>query len=433
MTFSKIGRIVTALVASAALGLGMTACGGGTIGYLWVVGTYQNGASGQISGFKIDDYTGNLTQIEHSPFSSGGSNPQTIVVKTGGRFVYTVNSGSGQVGTPGSAGYVAGNGSAISEFSVGGDGVLTFQQSYSSQGTHPVWATFDSTGSFLYVLDQYSPNYGTALAGGGIDTNGSITAFAVDANTGRLTLVPNNSVLNANGTATTVFEVGPDPIMSKVGSGSCLYTMSAGSIFPYVISSSNGQLTVPTTGPLVISSGTAIAPSLTSINTSTGSSASSFIYLTDGANNQIYSFQTGGTTCTLSPIAASQQTNVAANVVPVNSLTSNNGKFLYVINKSSTGGNQAPAQSSISAFNINSSGQLTTLADPGNNPYAVGSGPICLAEDPSNQYLYISNNSDSTVTGKLLNQTTGFLSNLTHGSTFQTTQSPTCMVVSGNL
>ena len=429
MTFSKIGRIVMALVASAALGLGMTACGGGTIGYLWVTGTFYN----QISGFKIDDYTGNLTQIEHSPFTSGGSSPSTIVVKTGGRFVYVVNSGTGLVGAPGQAGYAAPTGSAISEFSVGGDGVLTFQQNFFSQGTHPLWATFDSTGTFLYVLDEYSPNYGQAAAGGGIDLNGSITAFTADPTTGRLSLVPNNSVLNPNGSATNVFEVGPNPIMSKIGSGSCLFTLSAGSIFPYVISST-GQLTVTTTGPLVIQSGTSTAPSLTSINTSVGSSASSFIYLTDGANNQIYSYSAPtGTGCTLSPIAASDQQNVAANVIPVNSLTSSNGKFLYVLNTAATGTNQAPAQSSISAYNILSTGALTPLADPTSNPYAVGSGPVCAAEDPTNQYMYVSNNTDSTLTGKLLNQTTGFLSDLSHGSVFGTTQNPTCLAVSGNI
>ena len=60
MTFSKIGRILVALVATAALGLGMTACGGGTIGYIFVAGSYYN----QVSGFKIDDYTGNLTPID---------------------------------------------------------------------------------------------------------------------------------------------------------------------------------------------------------------------------------------------------------------------------------------------------------------------------------------------------------------------------------
>ena len=58
-----------------------------------------------------------------SPFTSGGTNPVSIVVKSGGRFVYVVNQGAPAVGT---APAVAGN---IAAFSVGNDGVLTFQQS----------------------------------------------------------------------------------------------------------------------------------------------------------------------------------------------------------------------------------------------------------------------------------------------------------------
>ena len=420
MTFSKIGRIVTALVASAAIGLGMTACGGGTIGYLWVLGTYYN----QISGFKIDDFTGNLTTIDHSPFGSGGSNPQMIAVKPGGRYVYVINSGTGEVGSPGTAGYVAGTGYSISEFAVGGSGILTFQQNYFSQGTHPLYLSFDSTGNFLYVLDKYAPDYNAVT-----NPNGSITAFAVASDTGRLTLIPNTTVLNADGTSTLFFEVGPHPIMSRIGSGSCLYTLSPNSIYPYVISSSTGQLTVATTGPLAIAS-----TSLTSINTSVGTSAASYVYLTDGGANQIYAFTAGATGCTLSAIPGSDSTNIAASTVPVNSVTSASGKFLYVINQTTTGGNTATQQSSISAFNIQSTGAIQQLtADGTNNPYSVGSGPVCIVEDPSNQYLYISNNTDSTVTGKLLDQNRGFLSDLRRGSTFPVTQLPTCLAVSGNL
>jgi 6-phosphogluconolactonase len=435
MTFSKIGRIVTALVASAALGLGMTACGGGTIGYMWVLGNnFQNPAesSGEITGYKIDDFTGNLTAIEHSPFESGGSNPQMLVVKPGGRFIYVINSGVGEVGTPGSTGYVPATGSSISEFSVGSGGILTFQNNYSSQGTHPLYVSFDGTGSFLYVLDKYSKYYGT-VANGGTDLNGSITAFSVASDTGRLTLIPNTTILTG-GLPSDVFEVGPNPIMSRVGSGGCLYTLSANEIFPYIISSSNGQLTLTTTGPQIITNTTAgsVPVSLTSINTSTGSSAGSFTYLTDGANNAIYSVQAASTACSLSPIASSQQTNVATGVIPMNSLTSANGKFLYVINQGipSTTSTQ---QSSISAFTITSAGVLQTLSDGTNNPYATGSGPLCIVEDPSNQYLYISNNTDSTVTGKLLDQNRGFLADLTHGSTFPVAQLPTCLAVSGNI
>jgi len=412
MTFSKIGRIVTALVASAALGLGMTACGGGTIGYLWVVGTYYN----QISGFKIDDYTGNLTTILSSPFNSGGSNPQMMVVKPGGRFVYVVNSGTGSNFT----------GSSIAEFSVGGSGILTYQNSYFPQGTDPIWLSFDSTGNYLYVLSAQSPDYSST-------GNGAITAFQVAGDTGELTIVPNTSVLNGN-KPTYYFEVGQKPVMSKLGSGNCLYTLSGTSIYPYIVNSTTGSLSVATTGPLILGApgynGTpGSGMNLTSINTS---NSGSYTFLTDGGLNQVYSLQNGGTPCTLSQVAGSQTANVAPNVIPVNSITSGNGKYLYVINDGipSTTGTSA---SSISAFTINSTGQLQTLSDGSNNPYAVGSGPVCMVEDPSNQYLYISNNLDSTVTGKLLNQTYGYLSDLQHGSVFPTTKNPTCLAVSGNI
>ena len=91
MKLSRIGRVSMALVVSVAMGLGMTACGGGTIGFMWVLGTQYN----QIGAFKIDDFTGNLTTPPGSPFGSGGTNPVSLVVKPGGRFLYVINKGSG--------------------------------------------------------------------------------------------------------------------------------------------------------------------------------------------------------------------------------------------------------------------------------------------------------------------------------------------------
>ena len=406
-----------ALVATAALGLGMTACGGGTIGYMWVLGTYYN----QISGFLIDNFTGNLTAIENSPFASGGKNPVAILVKPGGRFVFVLNGGVGATGNPGTSSF-ASTGAAISVFSVGGGGILTFQQNYFSQGVQPVWAALDSSGNYLYVVDKYAPDYVTS-------GNGSITAFSINSSTGRLTLVPNTSIL-ANQIPQNWFTVGPNPIMSKVGSGSCLFTMSPNSIFPYAVNSSNGQLTVPTTGQYLVTG----SNSLTSINTSTGSTASSYFYLTDGPGNQIFSLQAGGSACSLAPVAGGAQTNISGALYPVNSLTSNSGKFLYVLNQKSAGtGTTNNSNSTISAFTINTQGQLAPLADSTNNPYAVGSGPVCIAQDPSNQYLYISNANDGSVTGKLVDQNRGFLSNLARGTVFPTSQKPSCLAVSGNL
>ena len=71
---------------------------------MWVLGTQYN----QIAGFKVDNYTGNLTSVVHSPFSSNGTNPVAIVVKPGGRYLYVVNQGNSTT---------AGN---ISVFSVAG-------------------------------------------------------------------------------------------------------------------------------------------------------------------------------------------------------------------------------------------------------------------------------------------------------------------------
>ena len=117
MTLSRIGRISRALVVSMAVVLGMSACGGYTVGFMWVLGTQYN----QITGFKIDDYTGNLTQMVNSPYSSGGTNPVSIAVRVGGNFVFVVNKGTG-----------AGDGN-VAVFSVGQDGILTFQNSYNAR------------------------------------------------------------------------------------------------------------------------------------------------------------------------------------------------------------------------------------------------------------------------------------------------------------
>ena len=128
MKLSRIGRVSMALVVSVAMGLGMTACGGGTIGFMWVLGTQYN----QIAGFKIDDFTGNLTTIPDSPFTSGGANPVSIVVRAGGRFVFVVNKGGGameqQPNLP------CGTAGGIASSAVGGQGVLTFQQCFTEPG-----------------------------------------------------------------------------------------------------------------------------------------------------------------------------------------------------------------------------------------------------------------------------------------------------------
>ena len=56
-------------------------------------------------------------------------------------------------------GFKAPTDGGISVFSIGGNGVLTFEETYQSKGFNPVWATFDGTGNYLYILDRYSEYY----------------------------------------------------------------------------------------------------------------------------------------------------------------------------------------------------------------------------------------------------------------------------------
>jgi 6-phosphogluconolactonase (cycloisomerase 2 family) len=400
MKLSRIGRISMALVVSVAMGLGMTACGGGTVGFMWVLGTQFN----QIAGFKIDNYTGNLTNIVGSPFASGGTAPVSIVVRPGGRYIYVVNKGAGTA--PGK----------IAEFSVGGDGILTFQQAFASQGSSPVWASVDSSGGYLYVLDQVSPD----------GVNGDITVFSIANDTGRLALVPNNAVKNVNGTQLTYFPVGPKPIMMRT-SGACLFTLNSGdnTIFPYSTNSGTGQLTqnVTTTIPTQ-------ATKLTSINAS-----SNYIYLTDagGTTASPGGFilpYTVGSNCTLNTLTGGAVPNLPLTANPQYTFTDTRGRYLYVLNQSTT--NTTNANSTISAYTIDqTNGKLQQIPDS-NNPYPIGSSPVCMAEDPTNQYIYTSNNADGTVTGKIINQNTGQLSDLTRGSSFPATGRATCLAISPN-
>lgn len=417
MKLSLSGRLVLACVVSLALITGMTACGGGTVGFMWVLGTQFN----QVDGFKIDNFTGNLTKVVHSPFSSAGTNPVSVVVRPGGRWVYVIN--KGVLPTSSSTG-TAGN---ISIYSVGGDGVLSYQLSQSSQGTNPIWAQMDTSGNYLYVLDALSnQNDGSQYVGKGV---GAITVFSVAGDTGRLTLVQNQQekcttqvCLNQQ---LTYFPVGINPTMSKYFSSGYMFTLNAGNsttgpnITTYSVNTTNGQLTLAT------NSTTQIAAAGTNISSIT--SNGTYVYLTDVTNNQIYAYTVSSGA--LQPVTGSPFANLSPATTPVWTLVDNKAKFLYVLNQGTT--NVQNVSSSISAYTIDSQGRLARLADT-NNPYPVGSGPVCMVQDPSNQYVYTSNRNDSTVSGFIINQNTGQLSGLTRGSTFPTVGNPTCLTVSGN-
>lgn len=400
MKWSWFGRATMALLSAFAMGLSMTACGGGTIAYMWVIGQQYN----QIVGFKVDHYTGNLTTIQNSPFSLNSSGPVDILVRPGGRYVYVINQGAATTSTANS------NDSGVAEYAVGGDGSLTFQQSYQTKGIKHLWAQFDGTGSFLYVLDQYSTSG---------DGNGAITSFSSDANTGRLIVQTQTASTPSGGNPPAFLEVGQGPIVTGMASSnSCLYTINTAdqTVTPYAINA--GQLTVPTTNK--ISLGTSNATSIngnagTMVVTDAGIPSASAGSPTPGSINVF----TTTAACSLSPINGSPLPNSPNASDPVNSFISASGKYLYVLNASTTSTNATSSYSSITAYNLNAGTNAVPSLIVG-SPFITGASPVCMVEDPTGEFVYTSNHNGGTVTGLTYDDTRGELSQLQRGSTFTT-------------
>jgi len=453
MKFRKSGQILLALAVSLVLGFGVTSCSKDyTVAYLYVTGAQYN----QIGGMRVDNDNGSLKTISGQPWGSGGTNPTRVLVYSGSKFVYVLNAGTATTSTDTSSlGNISYNGANIAVFSVGGYGQLAQQQTYTSQGFGPVRISSDSSGKYLYVLDQYAPNGNNPSAVvasvNPTDTNpckdsanglyypyGDITVFTVDSNTGRLALVPNNQ--SANGASQlNYFPVGCFPVDFHASS-SYIHTVNAGAttntdlstavaaqnVSVYAINSSSGQLTLTQNAPLPTA-----AANIVAIN---ADAANKYIYILDAGSTSTspgqilpYTIGTSGALTLISGGGKANDPNVAA---PTSLTTDSKSTFLYVANSAGTSSTNGFG-SSISIFHIDTS--TGVLQEISGSPKGTGSGPRCILEDPSNQYFYTANYNDSTITGQLLQPAAGTISDLTRGSTFSTVGQPTwCTAVSRN-
>ena len=436
MKFSQFGRIALALAASLVLGFGTQSCHYDyTEAYIIVTGSQYN----QVASYKEQNETGILFAAPHDPLSSGGTNPIRAALLNGGRYVYVLNQGKPTVNSDGSITWTGAN---ISVFSIGGDGSLSYQLSYPSQGFGSLRLGVATSGSYLYVLDQYqpgstpnttpaSPTISAATPCYDSTSNvyrpaGDITVFSIDSSTGRLFLVQNQQQQTSLGTPLTYFPVGCGPIDFHLAS-SYVYTAEASDpatgntqvVYAYN-ANSNGQLIQVPGGAQPITGATNIAV--------IGSSASqTYIYVLDNGTNQIFTF-TQGANGLLSAISGGAYPNLAG-ATGMTALTTDSGsKYLYIANAQASG--LYTSGSVISAYDITtSSGDLTTLA-PGF--FGTGATPVCIFEDPSHQYLYTADAGSSTITGSLIDPNTGILTNLRKASQFPVIGTPTWCLYSSN-
>jgi len=440
MKLKNYGRIFLALVVSLGLSFGITSCANDyTVAYLYVTGAQYN----QIAGYKIANNTGNLLAIGGTPYGSGGSNPIRMLVSTTGRYLYVLNAGQASTTATGNITYTGAN---ITVYSVGGNGVLAPQQTYTSQGYGSLRFGLSNNGSFLYVLDEYAPSAGTDSAGnplvasttlapgmscqdssGIYHPTGDITAFSVDNNTGRLSLITNNQLTGPTGAQLTYFPVGCEPIDFIVTGGYALtadasdpVTGNRLTVFPYAISNSSGQLTT--------TQNTEFVTGAASISAIGSSASSSYIYILDPTGDNIW-YYTVGSNGLLQAVNGSPTSNsqsVSGN--PIELASDSKSKFLYVVNAGPTSGLGQP-NSDISGYTIATNGVLAPI---GGAPFSTGSSPRCILEDPSNQYIFTADYDSNTVTGKVLDPNSGVLTPMRNQSSYPTVGNPTWCVADGH-
>lgn len=447
MKFKKFGKALLLSALSAGIVLSVASCVQSyAVGYLYVTGTVtaQPAGNGIISGFQIDHNTGSLAPIDGLPVSSAGSNPVRAVLLTGSRFLYVLNRGATASGSADCATADPCQNSNITVFAVGGNGILTSQETFFTQGLNPFRIIADSSGNYLYVLDHDAPSSAAcALAlGAGTTACGDITAFTINQTTGRLQLIVNAQVTAANGAALPYFPVPANPVDFAEASGSFItlsgstpatsYPYTGGSsVFPYTFSATNGQLTINqnSSQPLGIAQGTAIIY------------AAGVMYVLDNepitidfngtqtpAQSQILPFTVG----TNGALAAETGGNVPDDPTlanPIYLLVESKGKFIYVANQGNNVAG-ANADSGIAGYFITTTPafQLSFIPD---EPFGSGSGPQCLVEDPSDQYVYSADFNDSSVTGRLVDPNAGVLNNLRGTGTYALQGPATWCVIDG--
>jgi 6-phosphogluconolactonase len=437
MRFSKIGRIVLALAASLFIGFGTQSCYYYTEAYVIVTGSQYN----QVASYLEQNQTGLLKAAPHDPLSSGGTNPIRAVLLPGGRYVYVLNEGTAKYD---STGNISWSDATISLFSLGGDGGLSFQQNYQSEGYGSIRLTLNGSGNVLYVLDTYqptsTPNYTPGVSSYSAATPcydaayhvyrpaGDITAYSIDSNTGRLFLVTNQQQQNAQGTALTYFPIGCGAIDFHLFTN-YLYTGEASDpasgntqvVYAYNVSS-NGQL-------IQVAGGAQPVGTQNMGNFGVSANGTYFYILDNGPDNSIFTFTEGGNGL-LSAVATGATPNSGGSGMTA-IITDAQSKYVYVTNAQSTGLGQA--QSVITMYQIDG-GKLDQLATglPTGNVYGIGSSPQCIFEDPSHQYMYTANGVASNITGAAYDPNSGTLKSLSKGSTFGTVGTPTWCLYSSN-
>jgi 6-phosphogluconolactonase len=402
MKFSQLGQLALASAVSAALVLGITACGqSNTIDFVYVASANAN--PGTIFGFAADGESGALTQILGSPFPAG-RNPIALVTAPNNTSVYALNHDD----------------NTVSYYVAGSDGKLFAQATYNlTMGTNPNGMAMSPDGTTLYVAEAY-----------GLASNG--TPFSASTpGIGALVQIP----VNADGTlgTQTAYPTCNNPVaVAVLGSAS---NPAGGAV--YVVNDPAGQLTTlidtvaaqnrGATGSATVTypavgacsggtgavgqiTGYAITPKTNVLTTAAGSPFAAgvapdaiatdptnrFVYVADFRQNLILSYGVQGNNGEIEPLATS---TTPTGQLPSAVTVDPRGKFIYVSNYGS---------GTVSGFALNAvNGEPSALAGASSST-ATDPGPAAvMVEDSIGRYIYTANFIGNSVSSLFLDPNAG--------------------------
>jgi 6-phosphogluconolactonase len=300
--------------------------------------------SGAVSAFAINPTTGALAPVSGSPFSAGLPGRYTsIAMDAAGKFLYR-------------------GGPRVSGFTVNATtGALTpisgFPLISPTGGGQLV--TVDPSGSFLYVTGGSS----------------EFSVYNINPTSGALTLA---------GTPRT--RSGPTILALTKGTAAVTYTPKSA----YVANSSDSDLSASiinsTTGALTAITG---SPFLAGTNPASVATdlLGRFAYAANQGSNNLSAYSIDATSGALTAVGGSP---FAAGTNPVSVVVDPSSRFVYAANQGSN---------NISAYTVDSAGALTAITG---SPFASGMASGSLASDPLGEFVYVANHGSNNISAYLI-------------------------------
>jgi DNA-binding beta-propeller fold protein YncE len=256
----------------------------------------------------------------------------------------------------------------------------------------PVLSAVTPDGRYLYVANDAT------------DTDpGSVSGFAVDSSSGKLSPVPGSPVKAS--------DLGPFGVAVSP-EGRFLYVSNTGnspsdpgSVSAYRIDGKTGAISELGGSPYttgIAAGGVAMTPD------------GKRLYVANGESATISAFTRDADSGALSPVSGSPFK--AGTGEPTGLAITPDGRHLY----SANGSPEVPADNKVHAFTIASSGALEPVKG---SPYAAGFGPQFAAISGNGAHLYVTNNGSQDISGYSINANSGALSKL-GGSPFATGKNP---------